>query len=86
MTIVDSDGVINKSVLKILRFSILQVTFFSLKFFVGVAFVETALGGTDFVGIVFVTSIISSYITSESPMIFLNFLSISQADALGFQT
>ena len=71
--------VINKKVSKIEKFSILQITFFLLKF-AGIVFVEIVF----FVRIVFVTSIISSHITTESPIILFIYLSIMQTRVLGY--
>ena len=78
-TIINSDMVINEKVSKIYKFSILQVTFSLLKF-AGIVLVVIV-----FIGTVFGTSIISSHVIMESPIILSKYLLYSQVHVLGFQ-
>ena len=72
--IINISIVINKTVSKIWKFSILQVNLFSLKFV-----------GIVFVGVVFVTSLISSHLIAKSLIVLFKYLQFSQIHVLGFQ-
>ena len=58
---------------------------FAEKVSVAIFFVKIIFVGIGFVGTVLVTSVISSHITTESPIMLSKFLSSSQVDVLGFQ-
>ena len=74
--------VINEKMCEIKKFSFLQFTFYSLTF-VGTVFVEVI--SVEVVFIRTFTSILSSHIITESPIILPKYLPFSQVRVLGFQ-
>ena len=83
----NSDMVINKKnkkKKKKLKFSSLQFTVFLLKF-LGIVFVEILLAETDFVGAVFLATIISPHVVITSSIIRSNYLSFLKTYVLELQ-